>query len=59
MRRYRRSIEVRRRDADYKSKRYWSDPDYRLKAVNCARASKGLEPYASVDQIQTQGSYRA
>jgi len=48
-------IEERKRLSRIHRRRYWSDPEYRLRKINRSRAGQGLPPRQSVDEIQTRG----
>lgn len=48
-------IEERQRLSRHHRKRYWTDPEYRLRKINRSRAGLGLPPRASVDEIKTKG----
>ena len=48
-------LKERQRLAEVRKRRYWSDPDYRLRKINRAREWQGLPPRSSIDEIQTKG----
>jgi hypothetical protein len=52
MREYATPLSERQRLAAHYRRKYWSDPDFRLKGINRWRIWKGLEPYASLDEMQ-------
>ena len=41
--------------AAYYRERYRTDPEYRLRKVNCLRARQGLPPRASVADLNIKG----
>lgn len=51
-------LSKRRRFAADKRRRYWSNPDERLKRINEARARRGTPPIASLDEMGSQGGLR-
>lgn len=53
MKEYATPLAERLRIAAYYRERYRSDPEYRLRKVNCLRIRQGLKPRASVDEIGT------
>lgn len=48
-------LSERLRVAAYYREKYRTDPEYRLRKVNCLRARQGLPPRASVDEINVNG----
>lgn len=48
-------LEERQRLSRVHRRRYWNDPEYRLRKINRSRAGAGLPPRASVDDILTKG----
>jgi hypothetical protein len=48
-------VEERHRLSRLHRRKYWSDPEYRLRKINRSRVGLGLQPYQSVDQIRTRG----
>lgn len=48
-------LEERIRLSRVHRRRYWSDPEYRLRKINRARVHQGLPPRASVDEIRSRG----
>lgn len=44
-------LSERRRYAEAKRRRYWSNPAERLKRINEARKSRGAAPIASLDDM--------
>jgi hypothetical protein len=46
------SLPIRRANAAWHAKRYRSDPEYRLKRINRARAVQGPSPRASLDEAR-------
>lgn len=44
-------LSKRRRLAADKRRRYWSNPDERLKGINKARKYRGKPPIASLDEM--------
>lgn len=55
MREFATPLSERQRLSRHHRKRYWTDPEYRLRKINRSRAGEGLPPYTSVDQIKTKG----
>lgn len=47
--------EERQRLSRIHRRRYWTDPEYRLRKINRSRIGLGLEPYQSVEQIKSKG----
>lgn len=47
--------EERERLSRHHRRRYWNDPEYRLRKINRSRIGLGLHPYESVEQIKTRG----
>jgi hypothetical protein len=48
-------LKERQRIAAYYRRRYWSDPERRLRCINSSRVAQGLPPRQSIDEIQTRG----
>jgi hypothetical protein len=48
-------LAERKRLSRVHRKRYWTDPDYRLRKINRSRAGHGLPPRSSVEEIRTRG----
>jgi hypothetical protein len=53
---YRQPLSKRRRDSAYHTRRYWSDPEYRLAKINRNRAYLGLPPRQSLDDVKARKS---
>jgi hypothetical protein len=49
-------LATRRRIAQRRNARYRTDPDYRLKRINDARAQRGASPIASLDELGRSGN---
>lgn len=47
--------EERQRLSRIHRRRYWTDPEYRLRKINRSRQGLGLPPRQSVDEIRTRG----
>jgi len=54
MREYATPLKERQRLAAYARERYWRDESYRLAAINRGRVWQGLEPRASLDEVQAR-----
>lgn len=49
-------LSERRRYAEAKRRRYWSNPAERLKRINEARERRGMPTVASLDDVETRGA---
>lgn len=52
-------LETRRRLAAGKRRRYWSNPEERLKRINMARAYRGAPLLSSLDEMVKSGRVNA
>lgn len=48
-------LSERQRLARLYRRKYWSNPEFRLRGINRSRAGQGLPPRQSVDEILTKG----
>lgn len=56
MREYRQPLSKRLRDSAYHTRRYWNDPDYRVRTINRERAKRGRPTISSPEEILTTWS---
>jgi hypothetical protein len=47
-------LEERQRLSRVKRARYWNDDEHRLRSINRCRIWHGLEPRASLDEVQAK-----
>lgn len=52
---YETPLSERQRLSRVHRRRYWTDPEYRLRKINRSRVGLGLQPYERVEQIKTKG----
>lgn len=52
---FRCDLYERMQKANWARRKYWECPDTRLHRVNLVRRRRGLEPYASLDDVPPRG----